>query len=356
MDNSSTVIFNDKGREQNFKRALKALCDVVRDKVTAISRPSCRNFPFNSESVANFSRASLVSSLASVKQLNLQNTLRENGNLSLSILASKSNVLVQSGSGITDPSEPLHLINERIREHQSRSETETRNPLVMTKFECIKQSQGNQSELQIDNEDNGSVCFESHKSKSMESINTQGCLAGDYQQSTVTPIGEPVIKAGIYTNATNLLPTDIVSFARPKLDHATDGGDVRTKNVNNHTTAGANTANTSHDETSHEKKASTPKYITALQRGQRNSRVRVRVANKRHKEWHKDEIQPRRRHAHHRRTAQRAAQRAEEGQTIHRNGSDREKQALPALGKTRASKAMTKTRRRNVEQSFVNNN
>jgi len=111
-------------------------------------------------------------------------------------------------------------------------------------------------------------------------------------------IGEPVIKADIHTNATNLLPTDIVSSARPKLDHATDRGDIRTKNVNDHTTVGANTANTSHDETSHEKKASTPKYITALQRGQRNSRVRVYAANERHKEWHKNEIQPRRMHAH----------------------------------------------------------
>jgi len=82
-----------------------------------------------------------------------------------SILASISDALVQSGSGITDPapdsdmlyketslpSEPLPLTNERMREHQSRSKTETSNPFVVTKFECIKQSEGNKSELQIDN-------------------------------------------------------------------------------------------------------------------------------------------------------------------------------------------------------------
>ena len=111
-------------------------------------------------------------------------------------------------------------------------------------------------------------------------------MARDY----IPPIGELVIKAGIYTNATNLLPTVIVSLTRLKLDHVTNRGDIKTQIVNNHTTAGANTANTSYDETSHEKKASTPKYITVLQRGQRNSRVRLYAANKRHKEWHKDKI------------------------------------------------------------------
>jgi hypothetical protein len=55
------IAFRSSLRENNFKRTLSSLCDDVRAKVNAISAHTCYQFPFHVESVANFSRASLLS-------------------------------------------------------------------------------------------------------------------------------------------------------------------------------------------------------------------------------------------------------------------------------------------------------
>jgi OTT_1508-like deaminase len=55
------IAFHSGPREDNFKRALSSLCDDVRAKVNAISVHKCYQFPWHVESVANFSRASLLS-------------------------------------------------------------------------------------------------------------------------------------------------------------------------------------------------------------------------------------------------------------------------------------------------------
>jgi hypothetical protein len=55
------IAFQSVPKEDNFKRALSSLCDDVRAKVDTISVRSCDQFPFHRESVANFSRASLLS-------------------------------------------------------------------------------------------------------------------------------------------------------------------------------------------------------------------------------------------------------------------------------------------------------
>jgi OTT_1508-like deaminase len=54
------IAFRDKTRESHFVKALSSLCQNVEAKVKAIPARSCSQYPFHGESVANFSRASLL--------------------------------------------------------------------------------------------------------------------------------------------------------------------------------------------------------------------------------------------------------------------------------------------------------
>jgi hypothetical protein len=65
------IAFHSVPREDNFKRALSSLCDDVRAKVNAISVHGCYQFPLHVESVANFSRASLLSNGTTAEAYNL---------------------------------------------------------------------------------------------------------------------------------------------------------------------------------------------------------------------------------------------------------------------------------------------
>jgi hypothetical protein len=73
------IAFQTLPKEDNFKRALSSLCDDVQAKVNAISARSCYRFPFHMESVANFSRASLLSNGATAEVFNLGVTVPNDG-------------------------------------------------------------------------------------------------------------------------------------------------------------------------------------------------------------------------------------------------------------------------------------
>ena len=70
----SRITFQSVTKKDNFKRALSTLCDDVNAKVNTISVHSYCRFPFHVESVANFSRASLLSNGATAETYNLRAT------------------------------------------------------------------------------------------------------------------------------------------------------------------------------------------------------------------------------------------------------------------------------------------
>jgi hypothetical protein len=65
------IAFHSVLREDNFKKALSNLCNDVMAKVNAMSVHKCYRFPSHVESVANFSRASLLSNGTTAEEYDL---------------------------------------------------------------------------------------------------------------------------------------------------------------------------------------------------------------------------------------------------------------------------------------------
>ncbi|ERF70417.1 hypothetical protein EPUS_05236 [Endocarpon pusillum Z07020] len=102
----STIAFRDTMRENHFLTALSNLCENVNSKVKAISARHYSQYPFHGESIANFSRDSLLSTVKTAR------TLISGIPLAPSTVQNTLDTLLRNGPAAVDLQRSSHQDNE----------------------------------------------------------------------------------------------------------------------------------------------------------------------------------------------------------------------------------------------------